>query len=62
MIVILVSGCIVAPWIGRNWIVLGAPSISTIVGSNLLYGNSENAAPELGTTADIENTRTPRAG
>ena len=54
IIAILVSSCLVGAWIGRNWVVLGTPTISTIVGFNLLYGNSENAAPELGTTANID--------
>ena len=54
IIAVLVSCGLIAPWIARNWVVMGAPAISTIVGFNLLYGNSENAAPELGTTADIK--------
>jgi hypothetical protein len=54
LIAILVSCCFVLPWIGRNWTVMGTTSISTIVGFNLLYGNSENAAPDLGTTASID--------
>jgi hypothetical protein len=54
IIAVLVACCFVAPWIGRNWTVMGTTSISTIVGFNLLYGNSENAAPELGTAANID--------
>src|SRR5262249_1984781 len=54
LIAILVSCCFVLPWIVRNWTVMGTTSISTIVGFNLLYGNSENAAPDLGTTASID--------
>jgi hypothetical protein len=50
----LVCGCVLMPWIGRNWIVLGTPSMSTIVGFNMIYANSENASPELGTAVDIE--------
>ena len=54
LIAAFVSCCVIAPWIGRNLIVIGAPSISTIVGFNLIYANSENASPELGTTANID--------
>ena len=50
----LVCCCVLTPWIGRNWIVLGTPSMSTIVGFNLIYANSENASPELGTAVDID--------
>jgi hypothetical protein len=54
LIAALVSCSLIAPWFARNWIVLGSPSISTIVGFNLIYANSENASPELGTAANIE--------
>lgn len=54
IIAFLVACCVILPWIGRNWVVMGAPSISTIVGFNLLYGNSENATPEAGTAVNIE--------
>lgn len=50
----LVCCCVLMPWIGRNWLVLGTPSMSTIVGFNLIYANSENASPELGTAVDID--------
>ena len=54
IIAIFVCFCVVAPWMGRNWFVLGTPSISTIVGFNLIYANSENASPELGTAVNID--------
>ena len=54
VIAAVISCCVVAPWIGRNWIVVGAPSISTIMGFNLIYANSENASPELGTAVNID--------
>ena len=54
LIAALVCCCVIAPWVGRNLMVLGAPSISTIVGFNLIYANSENASPELGTAANID--------
>ncbi len=54
MIAMITACCVVAPWIGRNWIVMGTPSISTSVGINLIYSYSDNASPDLGTSADVE--------
>lgn len=54
VVAILMCCCVLAPWVGRNWVVLGTPSISTIVGFNLIYANSENASPELGTAVNID--------
>jgi hypothetical protein len=54
IVAVLVCCSVITPWIGRNLIVLRTPSISTIVGFNLIYANSENASPELGTAVNID--------
>jgi hypothetical protein len=53
-IVIALTTCLMlSPWVLRNWAYLGAPTIATNGGVNLLLGNSENARPGLGVNADI---------
>jgi 4-amino-4-deoxy-L-arabinose transferase-like glycosyltransferase len=52
-IAVVVAALTVSPWIGRNLVVIGAPTIATNGGINLLLGNSENTRAELGTNVDI---------
>ena len=45
---ILLTACLIlAPWVARNWMIFGRPIVGTMVGANLLFGNSENTEPSL---------------
>jgi 4-amino-4-deoxy-L-arabinose transferase-like glycosyltransferase len=37
------ASLVIGPWIARNWIVVGRPTLATSVGANLLIGNNPNA-------------------
>jgi len=53
---LLVAG----PWMVRNQVVLGAPTLATNTGANLLIGNNPNATG--GYTADVPEGMVSRAG
>ncbi|MGE5175853.1 MAG: glycosyltransferase family 39 protein [Hyphomicrobiales bacterium] len=57
-IVLATALLVVAPWVVRNALVLGAPTLSTSVGPNLLVGNHPNATG--GYAPDVPPTMRPR--
>lgn len=55
--VILGALLLVAPWMARNAIVLGVPTLTTSVGSNMLIGNNPNATG--GYASDVPSAMRP---